>query len=83
MKTKMTVRVKGNGDKNEPFKNPKPQQKPPLKKVGKSTVDKDNTNKILGRAKDNVGKPHPVTGKPMTPAQAMQMERQKEYKKRS
>jgi hypothetical protein len=78
-----TTKKKMNGDKNEPGKKPKPQPKPTITTIGKSTVDKKNTDMILKRATDNIGRPHPITGKPMTKAQAMQMERQKEYKKNS
>lgn len=81
MVVKATKKKMDGGDKNEPGKKPKPQPKPTISKRGKSTVNPSNTNKALGRATDNAGGIHPVTGKQMTKAQAMEMERQKEYKK--
>lgn len=86
-KTKMVVKTTkkkmDGGDKNEPGKNPKAQPKPKMSTRGKSTVNSTNTNKALGRATNNTGKLHPVTGKQMTKAQAVEVERQKEYKKNS
>lgn len=87
MATKRTMVFYGNtkkannGDTNEPGKKPKTQPKPKLPTVGKGTVDPANTDRLLQNANKNVGRPHPVTGKPMTKSDAIKAEREKEYRK--
>lgn len=80
-RTKMTV--KGNGDKNEPGKNPKPTYK---KMQGSNAPAKKRTpaedKKNLVNAKKGPSM-HPVTGKPMTDADRVKMNRELEYRKKA
>lgn len=84
----MTVKTKMNVDKNEPGKKPKPT----TLKISDSAASKSAAKYKPTAAKSaaaakiikgNIGKINPVTGRPMTKADAEKMARYNEKKKRS
>lgn len=84
-KTKMVVKTTkkkmDGGDKNEPGKNPKPQLKPKMSTVGKSTVSTSNTKQILKDADARTNVRNTTTNKIQSKKDAMNEQRQKEYRK--
>lgn len=94
MRTKMTVKTKMNNvDKKDPMasKN-KPAPKPTTFKISDSAASKSAAKykptasaslKAASEIKKNIGKINPVTGRPMTKADAEKMYLYNEKKKRS
>lgn len=83
-KTKMTVKkVPGNGDTNLYGTTPKPTYKKIEGAKPKPNPPKSETDKYLKTIESRVGKKHPVTGRIMTKADVIKMDRELEYQKKN
>jgi hypothetical protein len=81
--SKYNSRPADNGDKNEPGKNPKPTYK---KMEGSDTPAKQRTaaeNKKNASDAKKGPDIHPVTGRPMTDADRVKMNKELEYRKKA